>query len=173
MKTKEANTKKGAKPKSGAPNGPMGETGRALLCTAGLIVLALVIIYLSSVILPQIKFIEDMKNAELVTTPRGDFMMVNSNVGGYFALRFLLSSLNLVLVVWLLYVYVKDYLRFRTSFALGITAFLFSFLLYALSSLPFARLLPGSGGPLGEIFQFVPLLFSAIGLVIFAKLSNE
>ncbi|VVB56634.1 Uncharacterised protein [uncultured archaeon] len=170
---KSANSKKGAPPKGPArSDAAQSGRGRALLCTAGLIVAALVIIYLSSVILPQIKFIEDMKNAELVMTPHGEFMMVNSDLGSYFAVRGILSIINLALVVWLLYVYVKDYLRFRTSFALGIVAFLFSFLLYALSTLPFTRLLSGPG-PLGEVFQFIPLLFSAVGLVVFAKLSNE
>jgi hypothetical protein len=147
--------------------------GKAILFTLGLLVAALAILYLSSVILPRIKLITDMCNAEIVSTPRGEFMIVNSDLGSYFLLRMLLSLLNLVLVLWLLYVYVKDYLLFRTNFALGLVAFLFSFLLYALSSIPLVRLLAAPARPFGEIFSFVPLLFSAIGLVIFAKLSNE
>ena len=152
-----------------------GGAAGALLATAGLIVAALTILYLSSVILPQLKFIEDLRSGELtmISGPGGSFILGPdiSTYGSYFALRLLLSLINIVLVIYLLYAYVSDYLRFRTSFGLGIVAFLFSFLLYAMASLPFIRFL----GPRGfaDIFSFVPLLFSGIGLVIFAKLSNE
>ncbi|MCL6089157.1 MAG: hypothetical protein M1530_03265 [Candidatus Marsarchaeota archaeon] len=150
-------------------------SGRALLYTGGLIIAAMAILYLSSVLLPQLKFIEDLRSGELmlISGPEGSFIIGPdiSAYGSYFALRLLLSLANIALVIYLLFLYVRDYLHFRTSFALGIVAFLFSFLLYALASMPFIRFMGQSG--FADIFSFVPLLFSGLGLVIFAKLSNE
>ncbi|MEM3399721.1 MAG: hypothetical protein QXP42_02730, partial [Candidatus Micrarchaeia archaeon] len=87
-------------------------------------------------------------------------------------LRLLLATLNVILVICLLYIYVRDYIRLRSNFTLGLIAFLFSFLLYAISTIPLIHIILGPYvGP--SIFSFIPLLFSAIGLIIFAKVSNE
>ena len=55
---------------------------------------------------------------------------------------------------------------------MGLVAFLFSFLMYAVANVPLLHLLLGSYG-MAAMISFVPMLFSAIGLLIFAKLSNE
>lgn len=144
----------------------------ALLCTAALIAAALGILFLSSYLLPRVPFIQDLREGVAPFPRPPDFSRLGGELGSFFALRLLLSALNLVLVVYLLYAYLKDYLRVRTSFALGLVAFLFSFLLYALSSFPAIHLLFGFRGMAG-LFSFIPLLFSALGLVIFVKLSNE
>ncbi|MFH1094981.1 MAG: hypothetical protein V1728_02075 [Candidatus Micrarchaeota archaeon] len=158
--------------KNGRSNGPES-IGLALAGTLGLIVLAFVILSLSSFLLPQMKFIEDMRSGEIVLGPGGPAHFApGAELGSYLLLRLVLSCVNILLVVYLLFVYVKDYLHLRTGFALGIVAFLFSFLLYALSSFPLVRLFIGPRG-LADVFAFIPLLFSAIGLVIFVKLSNE
>ncbi|MFH1470453.1 MAG: hypothetical protein ABIF01_01785, partial [Candidatus Micrarchaeota archaeon] len=73
---------------------------------------------------------------------------------------------------YLLYIHLKDYLAIRSGFTLGLVAFLFSFLLYALSSLPVIHVFFGRFG-MASVFSFIPMLFSAIGLLVFAKLSNE
>lgn len=149
---------------------------RAVVLTGGLIVAAFGILLLSTYILPQLKFLEDVRSGDIPMSyiSGGRLVFVpDAETLTYFALRLVLSILNLALVVYLLYSYTKDYLRLRTSFSLGIVAFLFSFLLYALSSLPLMHTL--FGGPRGYagVFSFVPLLFSALGLALFAKLSNE
>lgn len=145
----------------------------ALPGTLGLILAALAIIYLSSYFLPQVQFIESLRNGEMMAPPpRPGGFGVPAELGSYAALRLVLSAVNIVLVIYLLYVYVKDYLRYKSAFAFGIVAFLFSFLLYALSSLPLVHSFLGFRG-LSSVFSFIPLLFSAVGLVIFAKLSNE
>ena len=150
------------------------QTGTAVLCTLCLIALAIAILFLSSFFLPRMKFISDMRAGDIFpgAHPPGAALFTGPELGNYLLLRTVLSSINVILVVYLLFVYVKDYLRFKTGFALGIVAFLFSFLLYALSSFP---LFYSFFGPRGfvEMFSFIPLLFSALGLLIFVKLSNE
>jgi hypothetical protein len=169
MKTKSS-------PKAAKNNGPKSNgshyTSRAALYTATLIAAALAILVLSSFILPRLQMVEDLR--EGLFSPWAGPQAVaemQAQLGSFFFLRLLLSAANIALLVYLLYVYVKDWLQLRTGFALGLVAFLFSFLLYALSTFPPVRLLSPFRGP--DIFSFVPLLFSAIGLLIFVKLSNE
>ena len=152
-----------------------GQASRlAPIYTIGLILAALAIILASSFFLPQVGFIQSMRNGEAVLPPRPpmDNFADSGGMGSYFDIRFILSAINLLLIVYLLYTYTADYLRYRTSFALGIVAFLFSFLLYGLSSFPLIHVLFGFRA-IGGVFSFIPLLFSAICLVIFVKLSNE
>ncbi|VVB58423.1 Uncharacterised protein [Candidatus Anstonella stagnisolia] len=138
----------------------------AAIYTLALIVAALALLAISSLLLlPGMMGMGD---------PRGGFEnnAFISALEGNLLLRLALSGLNVLLSIYLLFTYVKDYLRLRASFTLGIIAFLFSFLLYALSSFPLVRVTMGPYG-IASSLSFVPMLFSAIGLLIFAKLSNQ
>ncbi|MBU0586418.1 hypothetical protein KJ780_02825 [Candidatus Micrarchaeota archaeon] len=97
--------------------------------------------------------------------------MGTQGFGDYIQIRFLLSAINVVLVIYLIYIYVKDYLRLKTNFTLGIIAFLFSFLLYAIATLPVLHLFLGDISR-SAFISFVPMLFSALGLILFVRLSN-
>jgi hypothetical protein len=148
--------------------------GLATLYTTALIVLAFAVIIISSFLLPGIQAVGMRESEGRINlgsenvTNRPVFADLNS----YFTLRLVLSIFNTLLVVYLLFLYVRNYLILRSGFSLGIVAFLFSFLLYALSEIP---LVHGIFGPFGiaGVFSFVPMLFSAIGLIIFAKLGSE
>ena len=143
---------------------------KALTFTAVLLLAAFAIILLSSFFIPQMNI--DDRPSGMFAPPRMMNPDARDELSGYFTARLLLSGANLLLAAYLLFTYVKDYLRYRTNFELGLIAFLFSFLLYALASFPLVHNLFGFGG-IGGVFSFIPLLFSAVGLVIFVKLSNE
>jgi magnesium-transporting ATPase (P-type) len=143
----------------------------ATIYTVALIIVAFAVILISSLLLPTMRIV----GVQPEGTP--PFMeearrSSSTDLNSYFTLRIVLSVLNTILVVYLLFVYVRNYLVLKSSFTLGIVAFLFSFLLYALSSIPLVHMLFGPFR-ISEVFSFVPMLFSAIGLIIFAKLSNE
>ena len=144
-----------------------GSSWRAILYTAGLVAAALAIIAASSLLIPS--FGPGMH-------PGGGFGVPPEEVGraldSSLDMRFALSLFNVAIVIYLLYIHIKDYLRLKSSFTLGLIAFLASFLMYAISTLPEMHLLLGSYGRAAMI-SFVPMLFSAIGLLIFAKLSSE
>ncbi|MDE1798406.1 MAG: hypothetical protein KGH63_03300 [Candidatus Micrarchaeota archaeon] len=170
MKTK-ANPKAAKPSASSKPNGSKFTT-KAVFYTATLIAAALAILVISSFILPRLQMVEDLREGIFSPFASPQAMAeIQAELGSFFFLRLLLSAANIALLVYLLYIYVKDWLQLRTSFALGLVAFLFSFLLYALATFPPLRLLQLFRGP--DIFSFVPLLFSAVGLLIFVKLSNE
>jgi len=162
-KNKRSEKKTGSK--NASANG-----GRAILYTAGLIVAALAIIAASSLLIPS--FGPDTRG----TIGGGGFGVppgeANTAIEDSFAMRFVLSLFNVAIVIYLLFVHVKDYLRLKSTFTLGLIAFLFSFLMYAIATVPILHLLLGPYGRAAMI-SFVPMLFSAIGLLIFAKLSNE
>ena len=148
----------------------------AAIYTAGLIVAALAIIVMSSFLLPSFGFAERSADGRARVQLRDDTAAPPpeqaAGMEEYFMLRLALAALNAILIIYLLYIYVKNYLRLKSGFTLGLVAFLFSFLMYALSSLPLMRMALGPYG-IGGMFSFVPMLFSAIGLIIFAKLGNE
>jgi hypothetical protein len=153
----------------------IGKTRTAALLTFGLIAAAIAIIAVSSIFLPGLgrAMREGPNHFEAGALappppPENEIAFLEGN----FALRFGLSALNVLLAIYLLFVYVKDYLSLRSTFTLGLVAFLFSFLLYALTSFPLVRMVMGEFG-FASSLSFVPMLFSAMGLLIFAKLSNE
>lgn len=144
-------------------------SGLAALYTLALIAAAVGLIVLSSVLLPGLGHaVRPSPQGPPPELSASDLALLESN----FMLPIALSVVNVALAIYLLFIYVKDYLSLRSSFTLGIVAFLFSFLLYALSSSPLIYM---ALGPLGIASKLssVPMLFSAIGLLIFAKLGNE
>ncbi|MCX6776076.1 MAG: hypothetical protein NT130_04490 [Candidatus Micrarchaeota archaeon] len=163
------------KEKTQEKNKGAGDDSRAALYTTVLIIAAFAVMIISSFLLPSVQFV-GMREAEGRPNmgPGGAVGggQTSIDLNSYSTLRFILSILNTLLVIYLLFVYVRNYLVLKSNFTLGLIAFLFSFLLYALSSIPLVHTLFGPFG-IGGVFSFIPMLFSAIGLVIFAKLSNE
>jgi hypothetical protein len=147
--------------------------GKAILYTLGLVALALIIILVSSLFVPNVVRVRglppDAGPAPPGPEPEG---VLDKVIDTGFALRIALSVVNILVILYLLYVHMKDYLTLHSKFTLGLVIFLFSFLLYALSSLPILHVFFGHFGMAG-VFSFIPMLFSAIGLLVFAKLSNE
>ena len=145
--------------------------GLAMLYTAALVVAALAIIAASSFLVPNFGpgMRGGMMGAGFGAPPPEE---VGRALDSFTDMRSALAIFNIIIVIYLLYIHIKDYLRIRSSFTLGLVAFLASFLMYAISTLPEMHLLLGSYGRAAMI-SFVPMMFSAIGLLIFAKLSNE
>jgi|GEM_PF-1733357 len=159
---------KGAKSEKKSAN---GSSMRAMLYTAGLVVAALAIIVASSWLIPSFGpgTRGGMMGGGFGALPPEDIGNAIENLS---ALRFVFSLFNVIIVIYLLYIHIKDYLRLKSTFTLGLIAFLASFLMYAISTVPAMHLLLGANGRAAMI-SFVPMMFSAIGLLIFAKLSNE
>ncbi|MFA6328547.1 MAG: hypothetical protein WCY41_03810 [Candidatus Micrarchaeia archaeon] len=149
-----------------------GGRGRAILYTAGLLVAALAIMIASSLLIPS--FGPGMPNGiggdRFGSPPKPE--EVGNAIENMATLRFALAFFNVAIVIYLLYIHVRDYLRLKSSFTLGLIAFLFSFLMYAIANVPWLHMLLGPFGR-AAMLSSVPMMFSALGLIIFAKLSNE
>jgi len=164
-----------AEKNKGKPVGASQNVGvLAVLYTLGILAVALGVIFVSPFLPPSVGVhVPDAPGSIQAMQPGGDgFPPSNRLFEDSFIIRLVLSALNVVLVIYLLFVYIKDYLRLKSRFTLGIIAFLASFLLYALSTMPILHLFIGRFGIAG-VFSFIPMLFTAIGLIILAKLSNE
>lgn len=94
----------------------------------------------------------------------------------------LLSIIDVALLVFLLYMYVKSYLEVKSKFSIGLVGFLFALMLFALTSnrpvLAFLGLaplmpMPGPGQAGVALIDIVPLVFSTLALAVLAYLSNE
>ena len=94
-----------------------------------------------------------------------------------FALRYTASiiviSINVMLLIGLLWVYMDTYLQTKSSFMLGLVFFIGVLLIQSLLSLPLIHALfgytPSGLGPFGVI----PYLFETMALVILMALSME
>jgi len=163
-----AKSKNKSKEMKGGKNAANGSGMRAIIYTLGLIVAALAIIVASSMLIPSCG--PGMRCGGGPGAPPPED--IGNAIENLFAMRFVFSLFNAIIVIYLLYIHIKDYLRLRSTFTLGLIAFLASFLMYAISTVPAMHLLLGANGRAAMI-SFVPMMFSAIGLLIFAKLSNE
>lgn len=85
----------------------------------------------------------------------------------------ILSGLDLVLLVALVFVYLRTYLQTRARFALGLVLFLIALLVQIVTISPAVFAAFGQGP--GRLAPFVVLaaLFEAIALVVFLALSLE
>ena len=128
-------------------------SANAFLATIAVLFLGLLVLYLS---------------AQFV--PRGRMMM--DYVRDYAGLQLLFSSFNVLLLLYLFYIYSKDYFELKSAFTGGLLLFLVAMLLFSLTSNPLVHLWYGYRmGP--DDFNLVPLVFSTLALLVLAKISAE
>ena len=83
-----------------------------------------------------------------------------------------ISLVMFVLSIYLIYIYLKDYLELKSKFTLGILLAVISFMFFALTSNPMFHMVFGLFGREG-IFTLIPLLFATISLGILAWISSR
>ncbi len=81
-------------------------------------------------------------------------------------------TVMLLLSLYLLFTYLKDYLQLKSRFTLGILSAVFSFMLFALTANPLLMVFFGVYGDRGP-FQLIPYLFATIALAILGWVSSE
>ncbi|MDD5172520.1 MAG: hypothetical protein PHF60_05820 [Candidatus ainarchaeum sp.] len=89
----------------------------------------------------------------------------------FMAHTFLLTAM-LLLSLYLLFTYLKDYLQLKSRFTLGIIFAIFSFMLFALTANPLLMVFLGVYGDRGP-FQLIPYLFATIALAILGWVSSK
>ncbi|MBU1196957.1 hypothetical protein KJ765_00440 [Candidatus Micrarchaeota archaeon] len=132
-----------------------GNEGKAVGATIGVFALSLLLLYFSSLLIPR-------RGMPFMS----DFTM---NVITFQAI---LSTVNILLVVYLFYIYAKDYFELRAAFTGGLLLFLMAFLLFALTSNPLVHLWFGVHGGMG-VTSVIPMVFSSIALFVLAKISTQ
>jgi hypothetical protein len=86
-------------------------------------------------------------------------------MGNFFSLATFLLSL------YLIFVYLRDYLELRSKFTLGVLIMVVSLMMFALTSDPIIHMLLEVYG-MRAIFPMVPYLFATISLAILAWISS-
>jgi uncharacterized membrane protein len=96
----------------------------------------------------------------------GQGMRMHGDFEWYYTLKGILSTVNLVLLVILIVLYVGVYSDTRSEFALGLVVFALAMMMYAITSNPWLQSGFGfRGSGLGP-FAFFPDLFALVALVI-------
>ncbi len=83
-----------------------------------------------------------------------------------------LSTIMLIVSLYLIFVYLKDYLELRSSFTLGVLLAVVSFMLFAISANPLLHMMLGIFEKEG-LFSIIPLIFATISLVMLAWVSSK
>jgi hypothetical protein len=89
-----------------------------------------------------------------------------------FFLTAAMSSIMLVLSVYLVYTYVKDYVELKSGFTLGVLSAVVAFMFFAITSNPLLQHFLGVYGK-GGLFQMIPLFFAMLSLAILAWVSSK
>ena len=109
--------------------------------------------------------------------PRGGGMMHNGRMHGdlevYYTAKTAISTVNSVLLIWLMVIYVDIYRKTESEFTLGLIIFCLALLLYAITSNPWIhRLLGYRGYGLGP-FAMLPDLFTLVASVVLLYISQK
>lgn len=109
--------------------------------------------------------------------PRRGGMMHNGRMHGdleiYYTAKTAISTVNSVLLLWLMFIYVGIYRETESEFTLGLIIFCLALLLYAITSNPWVhRLLGYMGFGLGP-FAMLPDLFTLVASVVLLYLSRK
>jgi hypothetical protein len=78
---------------------------------------------------------------------------------------------NLILLLCLLFIYVKDYEQIKSKFAMGLIAFIVLLIMHALTSNPFVPFLWTHRMHVVEMFAIMPDLFEFVALSILLYIS--
>jgi len=113
---------------------------------------------------------------EGIWTPRrgmGMGSMMHGDLEVYYTAKILLSSVNAVLLLGLLFIYVDIFNQVRSEFTVGLIALNVALLLYAITSNPLIhRWLGFAGSGLGP-FAMLPDLFTLIASAMLLYLSQK
>jgi len=90
----------------------------------------------------------------------------------YFNITVVLSSVMVLVSIYLVFIYLKDYLELKSRFTLGILLAVISFMLLAVSWNPLLMQLFGIWGKPG-IYSMIPMTFATVSLVILAWVSSK
>ena len=125
----------------------------------------LIIVVLSIAIL----FIADMAVSFRDVDSRREF---KEFVDNYMMFGNIITLAMLILSIYLIFIYLKDYLELKSKFTLGILFAVISFMLFAITSNPLLHQFFGIYGKAG-VFMLVPYLFATISLGILAWISSR
>ncbi len=89
-----------------------------------------------------------------------------------FTIGSVLSLLMFVLSVYLIFIYLRDYLELKSNFTFGLLLMMVALMLFSLSSMPLLTTIFGVYGRPG-LFSVIPYIFTLISLAILAWLSSK
>ena len=150
---RKRNKKAGVLGAKDAKKGGNGLMLKALLGTIGIFVAGILVFFVADLVMPF---------------RRGPMMAMMQNLQNVFLIGTLLSTVMLAFSLYLIYVYLKNYLELKNEVMLGLLLAVASFMMFALSSNPFFQFFFGSNP---GVFTVIPLVFAAAALGALAWIS--
>ncbi|GEM_PF-659199 len=133
----------------------------ALKAGAGtvLLVLAAVAIYMVADVALSFRHIDSRAEARMIMEQQ-------------FVLMGMISLLMFLFSIYLIYIYLKDYLALKSGFTLGLLLMMFSFMMFSIGINPWLQLFFGVYGQKG-IFSLIPIGLATLSLAILAWISSK
>jgi len=100
------------------------------------------------------------------------FFPVKNCTGPFYPLKVLLSTLNILLVLPLLYLYIRTYQELRNPFTLGLIFVMVSLFFFTITSNPLVFMFFDIPGVYPNPFSILPDLFCTLALVILIRISQ-
>ncbi|MEW6722834.1 MAG: hypothetical protein AB1324_06230 [Candidatus Micrarchaeota archaeon] len=100
---------------------------------------------------------------------RGD---TDNVMPSFFLVHTFLSISMLGFSLYLLFIYLKDYLQLKSRFTLGILVAIFSFMLFAITANPLLMVFLGVYGGRG-VFSLIPYVFATLALAMLVWVSSK
>lgn len=92
----------------------------------------------------------------------------------FIAFKIIISSVNSVLLIYLIYNYVFLYNEIKSQFSLGLIVMALALFAFSISDNPLFHLAFGLSGPGGlGAFTIIPSLFTLVAVIVLIKLSRE
>lgn len=102
----------------------------------------------------------------------GNATFESDSIRTIFLVHTLLSAAMLLLSIYLLFIYLRDYLQLKSKFTLGLVFAVFSFMLFAITANPLLMVFLGVYGGRGP-FTIIPYVFATIALGILVYVSSK
>lgn len=97
---------------------------------------------------------------------------IKNCAGPFFPVKIILSTLNIILVIPLLYMYIRTYQELRNPFTLGLIFVMVSLFFFAITTNPLVFMFFDIPGLYPNPFAILPDLFCTIALVFLIRVSR-
>jgi hypothetical protein len=102
----------------------------------------------------------------------GALFPIKNCTGPFFPVKVILSTLNIILVLPLLYLYIRTYQELRNPFTLGLILVMVSLFFFTITSNPLVFMFFDIPGAYPNAFSILPDLFCTLALVFLIRISQ-
>jgi hypothetical protein len=102
----------------------------------------------------------------------GELFPIKNCAGPFFPVKVILSTLNIILVLPLLYMYIRTYQELRNPFTLGLIFVMVSLFFFTITTNPLVFMFFDIPGVYPNPFAILPDMFCTLALIVLIRISQ-